>query len=588
MLVTAFTISTMGAIVNDNDGAAFITKAEFESLKNEFQVEIDQYNKSLDNKINGIIANYWDGLIIKKTVKIDPYVSNYSVLRFYNFPNRPIRNFISDFDSQKSYNNDVIDGSNAIHRIMGVEFWAHDYSDVMPKAYHYAASAPKYRYWPSSIFLDASWRVIVSYGYGGVFNDTSYSASSGYLNRTQYYTLSIIGGGRWCSNSTAGFISNIACLTKVLNGRKTAAAIYPWVNLRFIAVGERQYPALYGAGGQYIWGGNSTQYPTSWEVFSCNPSRWFFSVVQPNGSKQLGSISIDLTSHLVLSKVSWLGAASATVGSGDKGSALDYTRDPMAAVWVNFSGEYDNWVSSALFVEPLVSWTIGSYPTVIGNSFSGGVPYHQLFSTSSYASYQLKFLGSAVMHAPSTFWSFMAVSGNVLGLASAIPVASTIESITAIVPKADKIKFRELYNEYLAESGVYVHLTDGLPIFVAKNTGTMHLKLSAVTVGYSIYQSGFTLINYHSGSVSTCKLHLNIGAFGSETGNGSTLKLATSSGDETSSYAQNLDWNSSHAWDLYINVKEGDIIYCKLDTNDAKGLTYARLTKAVAEIETSG
>ena len=116
----------------------------------------------------------------------------------------------------------------------------------------------------------------------------------------------------------------------------------------------------------------------------------------------------------------------------------------------------------------------------------------------------------------------------------------------------------------------------------------MHLKLSAVTVGYSIYQSGFTLINYHSGSVSTCKLHLNIGAFGSETGNGSTLKLATSSGDETSSYAQNLDWNSSHAWDLYINVKEGDIIYCKLDTNDAKGLTYARLTKAVAEIETSG
>ena len=588
MLVTAFTISTMGAIVNDNDGAAFITKAEFESLKNEFQVEIDQYNKSLDNKINGIIANYLDGLIIKKIVKIDPYVSNYSVLRFYNFPNRPLTNFLSDFDTAKVYENNIIGESNAIHHIMGVDFWAHDYSEMLPKSYLYAGLAPMYRYWSSTSFLTGSWRVAAWFGYHGSYGQSFWSASSGWLNRTQYYTLKLSGADSWIDNAHNGFISNIACLIKRTNSRNVAVAIYPWIQVGFQPGFERLSPVLYAPGTQYLWGYNYSRYPINWGIYSCTSSRWYFSVIDNFNSVSVASASLDLDSHIILRKMLWLGAANASVTSGTNGSALNFSIDPRSASWVNFSGESDDWIRSALFVNPMVSWNIGAYPTAIGVSFSGGYPYHQLFDTSNRVTFQFSFAGSAVMYAPSTFWSFMASSGSALGLTPAIPVESTVTSIVVSLPKADKIKFRDLYNEYLAVSGVYVHMTDGLPIFVAKNTGTMHLKLSAVTVGYSIYQSAFTVRIYHSGSISSCKLHLNIGAFGSATGNGSTLKLATSSGDETSSYAQNLDWNSDHAWDLYINVKEGDIIYCKLDTQDSKGLSYARLTKAVAEIETSG
>ena len=61
-LVLLFSIESFGAIVSDNDGSAFITKAEFDSLKNDFQSQIDQYNTSIDQKIDGAIAAYLAGI----------------------------------------------------------------------------------------------------------------------------------------------------------------------------------------------------------------------------------------------------------------------------------------------------------------------------------------------------------------------------------------------------------------------------------------------------------------------------------------------------------------------------------------------
>ena len=55
-LVVLMSIESLGAVVSDNDGSAFITKAEFDSLKNDFQSQIDQYNTSIDAKIDGAIA----------------------------------------------------------------------------------------------------------------------------------------------------------------------------------------------------------------------------------------------------------------------------------------------------------------------------------------------------------------------------------------------------------------------------------------------------------------------------------------------------------------------------------------------------
>ena len=64
-------MNSFGAAVSDNDGSAFITKAEFDSLKNNFQNQLNQYNSNIDNKINAAIASYVAGV---KTSKKSTYI----------------------------------------------------------------------------------------------------------------------------------------------------------------------------------------------------------------------------------------------------------------------------------------------------------------------------------------------------------------------------------------------------------------------------------------------------------------------------------------------------------------------------------
>lgn len=59
------------AIVSDNDGTAFVTKAEFEALKSDFNAQIDNYNRSIDNKIDGAIASYLAGIKVSRLVEIE-------------------------------------------------------------------------------------------------------------------------------------------------------------------------------------------------------------------------------------------------------------------------------------------------------------------------------------------------------------------------------------------------------------------------------------------------------------------------------------------------------------------------------------
>ncbi len=84
ILVLLLSIENFAAVVGDNDGAAFITKAEFDSLKNNFQSQIDQYNTSIDSKIDGTIASYLAGINLEKENKISESVSNYNQMRFYH------------------------------------------------------------------------------------------------------------------------------------------------------------------------------------------------------------------------------------------------------------------------------------------------------------------------------------------------------------------------------------------------------------------------------------------------------------------------------------------------------------------------
>ncbi len=66
-LVVLMSIDSFAAVVSDNDGAAFITKAEFDSLKNDFQAELNIINSGIDNKIDGASNAYLTGIKQTKT-----------------------------------------------------------------------------------------------------------------------------------------------------------------------------------------------------------------------------------------------------------------------------------------------------------------------------------------------------------------------------------------------------------------------------------------------------------------------------------------------------------------------------------------
>ena len=67
IMAMVFSMQCFAAVVSDNDGPAFITKAEFEVLKKDFEMQVERYNESIDKKIDGAIAAYLAGIKLVKT-----------------------------------------------------------------------------------------------------------------------------------------------------------------------------------------------------------------------------------------------------------------------------------------------------------------------------------------------------------------------------------------------------------------------------------------------------------------------------------------------------------------------------------------
>ena len=70
IMLSIMVCASYAAVVADNDGSAFITKAEFDSLKNNFQNQLDQYNTAIDNKIDAAIASYLAGIKTEKVTNL--------------------------------------------------------------------------------------------------------------------------------------------------------------------------------------------------------------------------------------------------------------------------------------------------------------------------------------------------------------------------------------------------------------------------------------------------------------------------------------------------------------------------------------
>ena len=85
LMVLLLSIENFAAIVSDNDGSAFITKAEFDSLKNDFQSQIDQYNTSIDSKIDGAIASYLAGISVSKKESRKLVLGSWNNVTMFNY-----------------------------------------------------------------------------------------------------------------------------------------------------------------------------------------------------------------------------------------------------------------------------------------------------------------------------------------------------------------------------------------------------------------------------------------------------------------------------------------------------------------------
>ena len=70
-IILTMCTNAIAVAVSDNDGSAFITKAEFDSLKNDFQSRLDQYNTSINSKIDSAIASYLAGISVSKTQQLN-------------------------------------------------------------------------------------------------------------------------------------------------------------------------------------------------------------------------------------------------------------------------------------------------------------------------------------------------------------------------------------------------------------------------------------------------------------------------------------------------------------------------------------
>ena len=77
-------IESFAAVVSDNDGSAFITKAEFDSLKNNFQSQLDQYNTSIDAKIDAAIASYLAGIRTSSSETMSIITNDWTEISSFN------------------------------------------------------------------------------------------------------------------------------------------------------------------------------------------------------------------------------------------------------------------------------------------------------------------------------------------------------------------------------------------------------------------------------------------------------------------------------------------------------------------------
>lgn len=169
-LIVLISIESFGAVVGDNDGMAFVTKVEFEALKDNFDSQIDNYEASIDRKIDGAIASYLAGIRLNTKETLTNIYENLGGEKIrFGSPNitpttKPVTGYALFFENGDKYGVSVtyIGGGNYAIRDPKDSRWTNNGGQVLGKVLIYKEENNR-----NNRFLDCYRETVVQACYAG-------------------------------------------------------------------------------------------------------------------------------------------------------------------------------------------------------------------------------------------------------------------------------------------------------------------------------------------------------------------------------------------------------------------------------------
>lgn len=585
ILVTAFSMSTMGVAVSDNDESAFITKAEFDSLKSSFQAQIDQYNSNIDSKIDNAIAAYLAGIkIITNTdMAIKPYVKQ---LTFVDQPQWLVRYSISRLSSARTFW-----GSS---RLSGLSYLFSETSSIYYGAIPLSAKPFSYSY--SMSYYNISF--YDSGGDGSVLSIVESSRSVHYKiacqdDKFEFWYVAF----RHNFSLSTGLSKSVALdHLRPWGIVSTNSGSYILKDLKpFISVGNTNL-TLYGALNYFLdqvtWqfadSGNLSNASYRFSHYLSYASHNFIQFVLECRRTSDGTLAYSARYSATRSRYLRVGTNGATLGGiGGCFSALVFSAsDTLFGGYLSGYGNIPMLSAKGASIFGANVYEPYGYGASALFGMSGQISSVQLVADNSWkALYSSKY---------STWRSWSSTNA-----VAYFPQPYTTKGIDT----------RSIHNEILYNNGYRnIGLCDGLPLCGVYTSGYAEIKIKCSTWKISRLKSrsgtSFSWLNSVARSYDSDKelrsalLHISTDGFNNASGNKTTLRLCDSNGKVLGTYAQsignshsynyNLSYNSStskseneyNVWKVFVPVKKGDTIYVKFEPNDPYGLTGIKIVDA--------
>ena len=553
ILITAMSLNAYAAIVGDSDGGAFVTKSEFDALKKNFAEQIEQYNSSIENKIDGAIASYLAGINLNSRDKLDLLTGNIYSISWYPYEAYIMKNVTEYSSGRALYYNFFYTPQN----YWGRYSWGYVQNcPYIMDDLRGTSSIRDITLHPKLVGQDDGdefWVLIPMYRsnfYGNIH-------STNWINRWKEFKGVV---------STVGSISR--CLLNM------GAFTYVTTTLQ-TAYGNGNYPppqsTWYVADPVYGW------YLSMQNAFRASnyTNNWF---------------AIDV----------WYGRS---IDGGYTGYCrYTWSYNHYVGLAPYFDYKMSGWAkdNSSIPVDPKVKNMTNVMYASIRNSTYVGCPSANRANTLT-VSYDAYFWNSTSANGEGALFSNIGAhtSGYGAGRNTALskyPLMYTGYNFWNYTPWYATTGTLNTYKNYtMALAGYDLGMCDGVPLFKATKDGIMTISMEAVYYKHSLKSTSGGALSYTISSHSLVPyLNLKIGNFsGISSANGSTLKLYDYSNKrETSDYAQNLTPFSSNSstgriyYKYYLKVKRGDVIYCRLDPRDqGKGIDYAKIANCTATIE---